>query len=70
MLRLKVKTFVLIFSFYKFQLSPWTQPLWVLQKISVSALAEPLAQMLRVVGSGLEFCKRRLKYGVLLHLKI
>ena len=30
--------------------------------VSVSALAEPLAQMMRLVGSGLRFCKR-LKYG-------
>ena len=30
---------------------------------SVSALAEPLAQMLRLVGSVLKFCKQRLKYG-------
>ena len=42
-------------------LSPWAQPLWISQK--VSALAEPLAQMLRLVGSGLKFCKQRLKYG-------
>ena len=27
------------------------------------ASAEPLAQMLRPVGSGLKFCKQRLKYG-------
>ena len=27
------------------------------------ALAEPLAQMLRLVESGLKFCKQRLKYG-------
>ena len=32
-------------------------------KVSVSALAEPLAQMLRLVESGLKFCKQRLKYG-------
>ena len=32
-------------------------------KRSVSALAEPLAQMLRLVDSGLKFCKERLKYG-------
>ena len=31
--------------------------------ISVSAFAEPLAQRLRVVGSGLKFCEQRLKYG-------
>ena len=44
-------------------LSPWAQPLWNLQKVLVSALAEPLAQMLRLVGSGLKFCQQRLKYG-------
>ena len=26
-------------------------------------MAEPLAQMLRLVGSGLKFCRQRLKYG-------
>ena len=31
--------------------------------VSVSAWAEPLAQRLRLVGSGLKFCKQRLKYG-------
>ena len=31
--------------------------------VSVSALAKPQAQMLRLVGSGLKFCKQRLKYG-------
>ena len=45
-----------------FFLSPWAQSLWISQKVSVSALAEPLAQMLRQVGSGLKFCKQRLKY--------
>ena len=44
-----------------FFLGPWAQPLWISQK--VSALAEPLAQMLRLVESGLKFCKQRLKYG-------
>ena len=38
-----------------FVLGPWAQPLWISQKVSV--LAEPLAQMLRLVGSGLKFCK-------------
>ena len=46
-----------------FYLSPWAQPLWISQKVSVSALDEPLAQMLRLVESGLKFCKQRLKYG-------
>ena len=46
-----------------FYLSPWAQPYWISHKVSVSALAEPLAQMLRLVGSGLKFCKQRLKYG-------
>ena len=46
-----------------FDLSTWAQPLWSSQKVSVSALAEPLAQMLRLVGSGLKFCKQSLKYG-------
>ena len=46
-----------------FFLSPWAQPLWISQEVSVSVLAEPLAQMLRLVGSGLKFCKQRLKYG-------
>ena len=46
-----------------FFLSPWTKPLWISQKVSVSALAEPLAQILRLVESGLKFCKQRLKYG-------
>ena len=32
-------------------------------KVSVSALAEPLAQMLRLVESGLKFYEQRLKYG-------
>ena len=41
----------------KFYSSPWAQPLWISQMVSVSALAEPLAQMLRLVGSGLKFCK-------------
>ena len=41
-----------------FFLSPWARPLWISQKISVSALAEPLAHMLRLVGSGLKFCKQ------------
>ena len=45
------------------EVSPWTQLFWDSEKISVSALAEPLAQMLRLVGSGLKFCKQRLKYG-------
>ena len=40
-----------------FFLSPWAQPLWISQRVSVSALAEPLTQMLRLVGSGLKFCK-------------
>ena len=44
-------------------LSPWAQPLLILQMVSVSALAESLAQILRLVGSGLTFCKQRLKYG-------
>ena len=35
-----------------FFLSPWAQPLWILQKVPVSALAEPLAHMLRLVESG------------------
>ena len=30
--------------------------------VSDSALAEPLGQMLRLVRSGLKFCKPRLKY--------
>ena len=46
-----------------FFLSPWAQPLWISQKVLVSALPEPLAQMLRLVESGLKFCKQRLKYG-------
>ena len=46
-----------------FYLSPWAQPKWISQKVSVSALAEPLAQMLSLVESGLNFCKQRLKYG-------
>ena len=46
-----------------FYLSPWAQPYWISQKVSVSALAEPLAQILRLVESGLKFCKQRLKYG-------
>ena len=33
------------------------------QKVSVSALAEPLAQMLRLIQYRLKFCKKRLKYG-------
>ena len=45
-----------------FFLSPWAQSLWISLKVSVSALAEPLAQILRLVGSGLKFCKKRLKY--------
>ena len=36
---------------------------WISQKVSVSALAEPLAQILRLAESGLKFCKQRLKYG-------
>ena len=32
-------------------------------QVSASVLAEPLAEMLRQVGSGLKFCKHRLKYG-------
>ena len=36
-----------------FYLSPCAQPLWISQKVSVSALVE----------SGLKFCKQRLKYG-------
>ena len=44
-------------------MSPWAQPLWISEKVSVSALAEPLDQMLRLVGSGLKFFKQRLKYG-------
>ena len=47
----------------KLFLSPWAQPLWISQKVSVSALAEPLAQMLRLVGGGLKCSKQRLKYG-------
>ena len=43
-------------------LSPWAQPKGISQKVSVSALAEPLAQMLRLVESGLKICKQRLKY--------
>ena len=31
--------------------------------MSVSTLAEPLAQMLRLVGSGLKFHEQMLKYG-------
>ena len=31
--------------------SPWAWPLWISQKVSVSALVVPLAQMLRVIGS-------------------
>ena len=46
-----------------FFLSPWAQVLWISKKVSVSALAEPLAQMLRLVESGLKVCKQRLKYG-------
>ena len=46
-----------------FYLSPWAQPSWISQNVSVSALAEPLAQMLSLVESGLKFCKQRLKYG-------
>ena len=42
-----------------FFLSPKAQPLWISQKVSVSALAEPLAQMLRLVDSRLKFCKNR-----------
>ena len=54
-LRLKLETFVSnIGTFY---LSPWAQPSWISQKVPVSALAEPLAQLLRLVGSGLKFCK-------------
>ena len=49
-LGLKVKTFVSSF---------WNN----LPVASVSALAEPLAQMLRQEGSELNFCKNRLKYG-------
>ena len=36
-----------------FFLIPWAQPLWISQ----------MAQMLRLVESGLKFCKQRLKYG-------
>ena len=46
-----------------FFLSLLAQSLWISQKVSVSALAEPLAQMLRLLDSGLKFCKQRLKYG-------
>ena len=46
-----------------FYLSPWAQPLWISQKVSVSALAEPLAQLLRLVESGLKLCKQRFEYG-------
>ena len=46
-----------------FFLSPWAQVLWISKMVSVSALAEPLAPMLTLVGSGLKFCKQRLKYG-------
>ena len=46
-----------------FLLSQWAQLLWITQMVSISALAEPLAQMLRLVGSGLKLCKQRLKYG-------
>ena len=33
-----------------FSLSPSAQSFWISQKVSVSALAEPLTQMLRLVG--------------------
>ena len=46
-----------------FFLSPRAQPLWISQMVLVSAFAEPLTQMLRLVGSGPKFCKQRLKYG-------
>ena len=46
-----------------FFLSLWAQFLSISQKVSVSALVEPLAQMLRLVGSGFKFCKQKLKYG-------
>ena len=46
-----------------FFLSPRAQPLWISQEVLVSAVAEPLAQMLRLVGSGLKFFKQWLKYG-------
>ena len=46
-----------------FYLSLWTQTSWISQMVSVSALAEPLAQIMRLVGSGPKFCKQKLKYG-------
>ena len=48
-----------------FFLCPWAEPLWISQ-VAVSALAEPLAQMLRLVGSGLKFRKQRLKLTIII----
>ena len=50
-----------------FFLSPWAQSLWISQKVSVSAVAEPLAQMLRLVGSGLKFCNSGSNMGCIIH---
>ena len=44
-----------------------SQPLWISQKISLSALAEPLAKMLRLVGSGLKFCNKNSNMAAIIH---
>ena len=49
-----------------FFLSPWARPLWISQKFSVSALAEPLAQMLRLVESGLSFVNKGSNMAVII----
>ena len=35
--------------------------------MAVSALAEPLAQMLSLLGSGFKFCKQRLNMTAIVH---
>ena len=47
-------------------MSPWAQHLWILQKVSVSALAEPLAQLLSLVGSGLNFVNKNSNMAVVI----
>ena len=50
-------------NFWNILVQPMGLDLWILPMVSVSALAESLAQMLRLVGSELNFYKQRLRYS-------
>ena len=58
---LKLETFTS--NYWNIFLEPVGSAITDFKNVLVSALAEPLTQMLKLVDSGLKFCKQRLRYG-------